>query len=807
MSQFWKEYNVFISSTFRDMDAERDAIKQFVIPRLNKHYRHLRVSFHAIDLRFGVNTQNLREEESENMVLGTCFSKIDSSRPFFIGLLGERYGWIPNKDRVDFVISALSEQKRHLFHNDGLQSVTELELLYGTIGEDGERLAHSLFFFRDKESYLNIPDNIRADFEDICNNALSPEERTFLADKQNQLKSKIKEICRINQVEDKCINYHLEWDNSSNSYADMSDFINMVYERLCCEIDKEIRSIKTDISWYDVEKETSLYLLHKSERCCINEKIINAIVSDLQYNSRIAIVANDGFGKTTLTYQLYKRLISEPNTLVLMINPEISPYTKVLENTLFYWVLQMQDFLGIENGIDDIVLGKRNAYEVLYEKFYTLINRVKKEGYTIVAIIDGIESLQTGKDLLWLNDSIPSVVTAKNHVPGCHSINLDCEAIDAENILKTQEFRHDISLPCQVRENILLGNTKPIDIALFSSMFSNLAFKDFSQIRRLESGTEIEKINNYITSVYEDAQIYTGSLFIYALNFLLERMEAVHIREAVEYIAISEEGLRLSDLAVLLGDKWCEMKFLVLMELMGDFFMENPLTKQWKLKYSHLRKELQSFTNHIQKVRELLHLIEQYEDDDPIKKSMLLALSLSSQNVEVIKKYFIFAYVDDKNGNIWVTNISLALMMQSDSWLECLRGVISKTNSEEKVCFVFSLCNILILMRNYGVVKTLVSLLDDVDVSCLSPEGCYTLAYLYREVYLLHKYDNNPYNDISSKLLERIINCHEACRIIVPDFRDNNILYMAILAEYASDLSMKGEYEKADEIFEKMLIN
>ena len=105
MSLFWREYNIFISSTFRDMDAERDAIKQFVIPRLNKHYRSRCIRFHAIDLRFGVNTQNLGEEDSENMVLSACFSKIDSSRPFFIGLLGERYGWIPRKERIDYVIS------------------------------------------------------------------------------------------------------------------------------------------------------------------------------------------------------------------------------------------------------------------------------------------------------------------------------------------------------------------------------------------------------------------------------------------------------------------------------------------------------------------------------------------------------------------------------------------------------------------------------------------------------------------------------------------------------------------------------
>lgn len=807
MSQFWREYNIFISSTFRDMDAERDAIKQFVIPRLNKRYRHLYVSFHAIDLRFGVNTQNLGEEESENMVLGTCFSKIDSSRPFFLGLLGGRYGWIPHKDRIDFVISALSEQKRHICHGGNEQSVTELEMLYGAIGEDGESLANSLFFFRDKESYLNIPDDLRADFEDIYNYALSPEERGFLANKQNLLKAKINEICRINRVEDKCINYHLEWDRSTNSYADMSNFIDVVYERLSGEIDKVVRCTKTNISWYDVEKESLLYLLHKSDKCCQNSEIINLVISYLQHNVRIAIVADDGYGKTTLACQLYEKLTSEPQTIALMINPEMSPYTNVVENILFYWIMTMQNLLEVESVIDEIVLSKKNAYEILYDKFYALIDGARKKGYNVVAIIDGIEYLQTGKDLLWINDRLKLVVTAKNPISGYHSITLDCENIGIENILITQEFKHDISLPNQVRENILSGNTKPIDISLFSSMFSNLASKDFSQIRKFGSGAEMEKINNYITSVYEDAQKYRGSLFIYALDFLLERMDAVDIREAVEYIAISEEGLRLDDLAVLLGDNWCEMKFLVLMELMGDFFMENPLTKQWKLKYVNFRKELRYSTNHTQKEKELLQVIEQYEDDDPIKNSLLLTLAMSTQSIEVIRKYLIFAYVGDKNDNTWVTNVSLTLMMKSDSWLKYLIGIVADMNSEEKVCLVFSFCKILILMRDGCLIKTLVSLLDNVDLSCLSPEGTYTLAYLYRETYLLQKHNNEPDLDVCIELLERIIECHETCRIIAPEFRDNNLLYMAMLAEYASYLSMKGEYEKADEIFEKMIIN
>ena len=42
----------FISSTFRDLKAERNALQERVFPRLKPHCQHRGWSFQAIDLRF-----------------------------------------------------------------------------------------------------------------------------------------------------------------------------------------------------------------------------------------------------------------------------------------------------------------------------------------------------------------------------------------------------------------------------------------------------------------------------------------------------------------------------------------------------------------------------------------------------------------------------------------------------------------------------------------------------------------------------------------------------------------------------------
>lgn len=98
MTHTWKTVRVFISSTFRDMHAERDHLIKVVFPRLRADLEKDRVHLTDIDLRWGVT----REQAENDQVLGLCLQLIDRCRPFFVGILGERYGWLPT-DRKSVV--------------------------------------------------------------------------------------------------------------------------------------------------------------------------------------------------------------------------------------------------------------------------------------------------------------------------------------------------------------------------------------------------------------------------------------------------------------------------------------------------------------------------------------------------------------------------------------------------------------------------------------------------------------------------------------------------------------------------------
>ena len=154
MASQWEEVRVFISSTFRDMHSERDWLVKRVFPELRERLLPYKLHLVDIDLRWGIT-----EEQSDNdQVLDLCLDQIDKSRPFFIGILGERYGFVP----TSYDPSALSRYGWIQAHTS--KSVTELEILYGVLN-DPEMREHSFFYFRSPDFTSDVPSRMRTDME------------------------------------------------------------------------------------------------------------------------------------------------------------------------------------------------------------------------------------------------------------------------------------------------------------------------------------------------------------------------------------------------------------------------------------------------------------------------------------------------------------------------------------------------------------------------------------------------------------------------------------------------------------------
>ncbi len=132
---------VFLSSTFRDFAEERDLLVRKIFPELRRKCRERQVELVDVDLRWGIT----EEEAQQGKVLPICLAEIDRARPFFMGFIGERYGWVPEAEKYD--LSLIMEQP-WLDELRGGKSVTELEMLHGVLNnlamED-----RAFFYFRD----------------------------------------------------------------------------------------------------------------------------------------------------------------------------------------------------------------------------------------------------------------------------------------------------------------------------------------------------------------------------------------------------------------------------------------------------------------------------------------------------------------------------------------------------------------------------------------------------------------------------------------------------------------------------------
>lgn len=121
MLQREKIVRIFISSTFRDMNAERDHLVSIVFPELRERVEDIGLEFYDVDLRWGVPRMNVDNEQANSWAY--CKQWIQRSEPFFICLVGQRYGWIPPTGQLlDAEDSAFAGM-----------SITEMELRFALL--------------------------------------------------------------------------------------------------------------------------------------------------------------------------------------------------------------------------------------------------------------------------------------------------------------------------------------------------------------------------------------------------------------------------------------------------------------------------------------------------------------------------------------------------------------------------------------------------------------------------------------------------------------------------------------------------
>lgn len=110
--------SIFVSSTFKDFQRERDLLQTKVELRVNELLQHMQVSF--LDLRWGIDTTG---ETSLHKVVSICIAEVLNSHPFYVIMLGDTYG-----SCVEETVARSLYALNGLAYDGKEKSVTQIEI-------------------------------------------------------------------------------------------------------------------------------------------------------------------------------------------------------------------------------------------------------------------------------------------------------------------------------------------------------------------------------------------------------------------------------------------------------------------------------------------------------------------------------------------------------------------------------------------------------------------------------------------------------------------------------------------------------
>ena len=381
---------LFISSTFSDMNDERDLIRNRIIPSINKKVVKKYGLFDAVDLRWGINTTNLNEKDSNKKVVEICLDRIYQCIPFFIVLIGDRYGYSIDESEYKKSIDLENYRKRlnPTFEVSGKRSITELEIEYGKFLSKYKN-GYCFFYVRNIVNKNETPSSFFASTD---------------YDKE-----------RIKTLREKAINeYHAKTYNAFFEEGQIvtDELQDLIIDDILDAIEKELsRSIQTQLfGIHTLEKEAS--------SCYGREKEISQICNFLKSpnKEKLLVTGPSGVGKSAT---IAKALIDSkdcfdilPFYVKLSQRNNLLSYLKEINNCLYPIYADLEPPIATNQGIKKYhILSKEGVYECAEQRcdetsdirieigvFNLLISAISRfSKKDTILYLDGIDELDSNQ--------------------------------------------------------------------------------------------------------------------------------------------------------------------------------------------------------------------------------------------------------------------------------------------------------------------------------------------------------------------------------------------------------------------------
>ena len=622
MSNFlkWQQVSVFISSTFMDMVAERDYLNRIVLPRLNDYFASKRILVNMIDLRWGINTiDEASAQEREGHILKVCFDEISRSKPFFVALLGDRYGWVPSESQYQELVATVPDFAAHRLDYCEGASVTAMEIFYGALGS-WELLSRSLFYFRE------------ADYSQLSatKKALFVEQSEDSQEKIRKLKEQIKHRCQEEGSPQSVSEYHVSsWNGTS--FVDLDAWGEKIYSDLVREISEECLGSDTSRPEADDEEAILASFIYNTTRCFQGRKDTMAWLHAQQDNHRVnMLVAPSGYGKSAVLCKFYQDICDEEtDAIVLFHSAGVSSRSKRVEQMLLRWMAQIEsqlgrDFVGRicrdDNGLE---------FGSICNQFSDLTSEIIKIGGRLIIMVDAIDQFPSSDFAKFLT-YIPHGVTAffscvpeeLKRVKFVANSNIrELGAFGREEAQETLRIRHKNnhhSLYREVEEAILskkegkgYAYQSPLWVNLVADMLLSLDGDDYAQLEEMKVVSDDEKKERYQLELIKKIPNNPGQLFLFQVERAAKSFGQNLTQTTLLLLALSRNGFREQDLAALLRHGWDGLRFARLRRWFKSFIFEVGPEKRWAISHKILKDAVLSKQSSSE-IRQLHEMIAHY---------------------------------------------------------------------------------------------------------------------------------------------------------------------------------------------------
>jgi tetratricopeptide (TPR) repeat protein len=545
-SATWRTVRVFISSTFRDMQAERDHLVRVVFPALRERLEPHRIHLIDVDLRWGVT----REQAENRQILGLCLQQVEECRPFFLGLLGQRYGWVPDDLPAEDLRRQpwLAQQER--------VSITELEVLHGVL-RHAEAGSRALFCFRDPEATRAIPEPVRSTiFVDT-----DPEAAQHLA----CLKERIRESgypvldgypCRWDPEE------YDRTERSRGRLTGLAAFGDWVRERLWEGLRTELRlpddGRPAESNGDPLAEEADYHERFLEARLRVyagREEILHALLAYVHGPATVPCVVTgpSGAGKSAALARCVDACRrEEPGTLVLAHFVGAGPRSTALRDVLGRLCRELAHHIGSDEELPEDT-------DRLAGVFRDLLWRVPT-GRRVVLVLDALEQLdeaEQARQLHWLPEQLPAGVKV---LTSCSSGTRAAEPVWQALAHRSQHTLRlgplDDAERLQIVREVPSLSAKSLDGQQVRRLLDNPATGNplylLVALEELRGFGSFERLDERIAALPREGDTVTA-LFTQVLERLEDEFDRPLVRSVLEALGSARHGLSERELHNLTG--------------------------------------------------------------------------------------------------------------------------------------------------------------------------------------------------------------------------------------------------------------